>query len=107
MTDDTTTEVTDEATSSSQVETSNEATTDTDNTTSTQGDSNEIQKLKEALARATADYQNLIKRSQAERSEMAEYFTENFAKKILPTLDNLDRVVSGTPAELQNGAVYE
>lgn len=42
-----------------------------------------------------------------ERLKMAEYFTENFAKKILPTLDNLDRVVSGTPEELRNGAVYE
>ncbi len=38
---------------------------------------------------------------------MSAYFTQNFAKKLLPTLDNLDRVVSGTPVELQTGAVYE
>ena len=67
----------------------------------------EVQKLKEALARATADYQNLSKRVEGERLEMAAYFTENFAKKLLPTLDNLDRLVSGTPPELQTGAVYE
>lgn len=70
-------------------------------------DSEKIQKLAEALARATADYQNLLKRSESERREMASFFTESFVKKILPTLDNLDRVVSGTPAELQNGVVYE
>lgn len=61
----------------------------------------EVQKLKEALSRATADYQNLLKRSEGERLEMASYFTENFAKKLLPTLDNLDRVVDGTPKDLQ------
>jgi molecular chaperone GrpE len=67
----------------------------------------EIARLKEALARANADYQNLLKRVEAERAEMSAYFTQNFTKKLLPTLDNLDRVVSGTPVELQTGAVYE
>ncbi len=70
-------------------------------------DAEKIKKLTDALARATADYQNLLKRSESERREMAAFFTESFVKKILPTLDNLDRVVSGTPAELQNWAVYE
>lgn len=65
-------------------------------------DAEKIKKLTEALARATADYQNLLKRSESERREMATFFTESFVKKILPTLDNLDRVVSGTPVELQN-----
>lgn len=71
------------------------------------GESEQVRKLTEALSRATADYQNLLKRSESERREMATFFTESFAKKMLPTLDNLDRVVSGTPAELQTGAVYE
>jgi molecular chaperone GrpE len=71
------------------------------------GDTEKIQKLAEALARATADYQNLLKRSENERREMAVFFTESFVKKVLPTLDNLDRVVTGTPAELRTGAVYE
>ena len=70
-------------------------------------DTESLQKLSEALSRATADYQNLLKRSESERKEMASFFTENFVKKILPTLDNLDRVVNGTPSELQTGAVYE
>ncbi len=38
---------------------------------------------------------------------MSTFFTEGFAKKILPTLDNLDRVVLGTPENLRAGAVYE
>ncbi len=78
-----------------------------ENSKTESSDSEKIQKLAEALARATADYQNLLKRSESERREMASFFTESFVKKILPTLDNLDRVVSGTPEELQNGAVYE
>lgn len=78
-----------------------------ENTPQESSDSEKIQKLADALARATADYQNLLKRSDGERREMATFFTESFVKKVLPTLDNLDRVVSGSPAELQNGAVYE
>lgn len=70
-------------------------------------ESEQVRKLTEALSRATADYQNLLKRSESERREMATFFTESFVKKMLPTLDNLDRVVGGTPAELQTGAVYE
>lgn len=70
-------------------------------------DSETIQRLTEALSRATADYQNLLKRSESERKEMATFFMESFVKKILPTLDNLDRVVHGTPIESRSGAVYE
>ncbi len=66
-----------------------------------------ITKLQESLARSTADYQNLVKRGESERADMSRYFTENFARKLLPTLDNLDRVVSGTPPESQTGVVYE
>ena len=66
-----------------------------------------LARSQEIAARATADYQNLLKRSELERVEMSSYFTESFAKKLLPTLDNLDRVVSGTPIKSQNWAVYE
>lgn len=66
-----------------------------------------LAKANENLARSNADYQNLLRRTEKDRAEMAEFFTQNFAKKLLPTLDNLDRVVSGTPAESQTGAVYE
>lgn len=67
----------------------------------------EIARLKEALARANADYQNLLRRTEKDRMEMTSFFTQNLTKKLLPTLDNLDRVVSGTPVELRTGAVYD
>lgn len=67
----------------------------------------QVARLEELLARSVADYQNLVKRSESERADMSRYFTENFARKLLPTLDNLDRVVSGTPPESQTGVVYE
>lgn len=38
---------------------------------------------------------------------MGNYFTEKIAKKILPTIDNLERVLLGTPQELQQGSVFE
>ncbi len=67
----------------------------------------QLAKANESLARANADYQNLLRRTEKDRVEMSSFFTQNFAKKLLPTLDNLDRVVSGTPAEFQTGAVYD
>lgn len=53
-----------------------------------------LAKANENLARSNADYQNLLRRTEKDRAEMADFFTQNFAKKLLPTLDNLDRVVS-------------
>jgi molecular chaperone GrpE (heat shock protein) len=59
----------------------------------------QISKLADQLARLTADHQNYVRRAEQEKGEMGNFFTEKFAKKILPTIDNLERVLTGTPKE--------
>lgn len=71
------------------------------------GAQDEVQRLRDQLARLTADYQNLLRRVEQEKNEMASFFTEKFVKKMLPTVDNLDRVLTATPEELRIGSVYE
>lgn len=95
-------EASESANESETTNTQDQGTGDTENGDELAKLKEEISKLKDQLARVNADYQNLAFRHERERSEMANFFTENFAKKLLPTLDNLERVVSGTPEELRN-----
>lgn len=69
--------------------------------------SDEIANLKDALARAQADYSNLIRRVEREKSEMWSYFTSSLVLKFLPTIDNFERIINSTPEAEQNWAVYE
>lgn len=64
----------------------------------------ELAKLKEALARAQADYQNLLRRVDRDRADMTSFITANLLKKILPTVDNLTRAVSTVPSDLTENA---
>lgn len=67
----------------------------------------EIAKLKDTLARSQADYKNLVSRTERERLEMADFVTEKLVTKLLPSIDNLERLVSGTPESERSGALYE
>lgn len=67
----------------------------------------EIAKLKDTLARSQADYKNLVSRTERERMEMADYVTEKLVTKLLPSFDNLERLLSGTPESERSSALYE
>lgn len=67
----------------------------------------EIAKLKDTLARSQADYKNLVTRTERERLEMGEYVTEKLVVKLLPSFDNLERLLSGTPEAERTGVLYE
>lgn len=67
----------------------------------------EISKLKETAARSQADYKNLVARTERERGEMTDFITERVAIKILPSIDNLERLISGTPESEARGALYD
>lgn len=67
----------------------------------------EIAKLKDTLARSQADYKNLVARTERERLEMGEYVTEKLVVKLLPSFDNLERLLSGTPETERTGVLYE
>lgn len=67
----------------------------------------EIAKLKETLARSQADYKNLVTRTERERIEMGDYVTEKLVTKLLPSVDNLDRLLSGTPENERGTSLYQ
>lgn len=67
----------------------------------------EIAKLKETVARSQADYKNLLSRTERERHEMADFVTEKLVLKLLPSIDNLERLLSGTPESEATGAFYD
>ena len=54
----------------------------------------EIDKLKNDYARAYADTENLKKRLMAEADQVKKYRIQDFAKEILPVIDNLERALA-------------
>lgn len=54
----------------------------------------ETEDLRNRLARALADYQNLVKRLEKEREEVYLRATQNFVEDLLPVVDDLERAQS-------------
>lgn len=50
----------------------------------------ENSELKDKFTRAIADYQNLQKRVQTERADMAKFGSQKLAQALIPTLDNFN-----------------
>lgn len=69
--------------------------------------SDEVVSLKDALARAQADYQNLIRRVEREKEDMSNYLAWHIINKFLPFIDNLERVIVITPPEEQSTPIFE
>lgn len=64
-------------------------------------------KLKEAFARQQADYDNFKKRVERDREDMIFYLKSDVLKKILPRLDDLQRIIAGTPEDLRTWSMYD
>lgn len=64
----------------------------------------ELARLRESLARAQADYSNLLKRVDRDKADMTSFITANIIKKFLPTIDNLDRALASVPADITSHA---
>lgn len=64
---------------------------------------NEAQKteaeLKDRMLRIQADFENFRKRTVKEKQDIAQYTLEEFIKKLLPVLDNLDRAIEHSSTE--------
>ncbi len=58
---------------------------------SEQAENTELEELKNKLARALADYDNLVKRLSRERDEVTIRANKNLLEDLLPVLDNLIR----------------
>lgn len=61
----------------------------------------EIAQLREQLARAQADYNNLVRRSRDEQFQIGEWAENKIILKFLPILDNLERALEHTPEEFR------
>lgn len=78
-----------------------------DNQTYIQQEGSELTKLKELLARTQADYQNFKMRSERDRQDMMFFLKNDIFKKILPRIDDLERMIKNTPEDQKTGPLYE
>lgn len=53
----------------------------------------EVTRLKDALARSQADYQNLVMRNERDKIEMMSYLSAKLVTPLLKEVDNLERAV--------------
>lgn len=67
----------------------------------------EIQKFKETIARMQADNQNFKMRVERDRQDMMFFLKHDIFKKILPRVDDLERMIKNTPTDAQNTPLFE
>jgi molecular chaperone GrpE len=67
----------------------------------------EDEKCRDVLARTMADFDNFKKRTERDKTDMIFFLKQDIFKKILPRLDDLDRIIKNTPDELQANALFE
>ena len=67
----------------------------------------QIAKLKDMLARVQADHDNFKKRTERDKVDTIFFLKMDIFKKILPRLDDLERIIQNTPEDMQSGALYE
>lgn len=70
-------------------------------------DEGKIAKLQDMLARSQADFENFKKRTERDRDDMIYFLKLDIFKKILPRLDDLERMIYNTPETERNWALYE
>ncbi|MDP2395730.1 MAG: nucleotide exchange factor GrpE [bacterium] len=58
-------------------------------------------KCKEMLARTMADYENFKKRVERDKMDMIFFLKSDIFKKILPRLDDLERILKNTPDDMK------
>ena len=66
-----------------------------------------VEKLKDTLAVVTADFENFKKRTDRDKQDMIFFLKSDIFKKILPRLDDLERIIKNTPKEMQTWPLFE
>jgi molecular chaperone GrpE len=61
-----------------------------------------VRELTEALQRERADSSNLRRRTEEEKSKLADFYKANIIRALLPALDNLERALKHTPKDLKD-----
>jgi len=67
----------------------------------------EILKLKDLLARTQADFSNFENRTARDKVDMIFFLKQDIFKKILPRLDDLERILKNTPDENKIWVLFE
>lgn len=65
------------------------------------------EKCQDILTRTMADFDNFKKRTERDKQDMIFFLKQDIFKKILPRLDDIDRIIKNTPDDLQNNALFE
>ena len=77
-----------------------------DDTESNDSDDDQVAQLKDSLMRTRADYQNFKQRTENQKSDMIFFLKQDIFKKILPRLDDLERIIANTPTEDQDNNAF-
>lgn len=64
-------------------------------------------KCRDVLARTMADFDNFKKRTERDKSDMIFFLKQDIFKKILPRVDDLERIIKNTPDEMKDSALFE
>ena len=67
----------------------------------------EFQKLKDLLSRTQADFDNFKKRTERDKEDMIFFLKSDIFKKILPRLDDIERIIKNTPEDMQSWVLFE
>lgn len=70
-------------------------------------ENDEIQKMKETIARMQADNQNFKMRVERDRLDTIFFLKNDIFKKILPRIDDLERMIKNTPADAQESPLFQ
>lgn len=76
---------------------------DTQANSEVQGD----EKCRDMLARTMADFENFKKRVDRDKMDMIFFLKSDIFKKILPRLDDLERILKNTPEDMRTWVLYE
>jgi len=67
----------------------------------------QIAKLKEALAKSQADYENFKKRTARDKDEMVFFIKSKIINPILKRVDDIERIIKNTPEKEKNTTIFE
>jgi len=67
----------------------------------------EYEKLKETFSRQQADFDNFKKRVERDRDDMMFYLKSDILKKVLPRIDDLQRIIAITPETERTWTMYD
>ena len=67
----------------------------------------EIDILKDTLTRTQADFVNFKQRVERDKEDMIFFLKTDILKKVLPRIDDIQRMVQNTPEEMREWALYE